>query len=277
MGSEYGIAPLRRQTWRRGAWQTSDDSVAREHPLQIRINGIAYAVIMRTPGHDEELARGFLWTERVISDLKAVRSIRHASADGEQGAEHTVQVVLHDGVDLPALTSRRHLVVNSSCGLCGRASIEALLAEMNDLSNDACRVAPRAISEMSSSLRAGQELFAQSGGTHAAGLFHRSGELLVVREDVGRHNALDKVIGWFVDAHAESVPPAVAMVSGRVSAELVQKANRALIPVLVAVSAPSSLAVQLAEKSGMTLVGFARDASFNVYAGAWRLQGESQP
>jgi len=236
------------------------DEVAREEPLEIRIAGVPIAVTMRTPGHDEELVRGFLVTERVVDGPAQIASVRPCS-DAAEG--NVVQVVLHVPVDLARL--RRNFYASSSCGVCGKATLAGAMACAAPLS-DGVSVSAEMLYALPARLRAAQEVFAATGGLHAAGLFSASGEAMVVREDVGRHNAVDKVVG----SGARGV---VLMVSGRISFEIAQKALAARVPAVAGVSAPSSLAIGLAERAGIALIGFLRGSSFNLYADASRIAG----
>lgn len=249
---------------------SDDDVVVREEPLEIRIGGVPIAVVMRTPGHDEELVRGFVVTERIVDDPRHVTSIRHCSDVPEPEAEDNVmQVVLSEGIEVDLARLRRNIYASSSCGICGKASIEAALATAPPLM-DARRVDAAIIAGLPAALRADQAVFERTGGLHAAGLFTVDGDRLVVREDIGRHNAVDKVVGW-AQTHPAGKRAAILMVSGRVSYEIVQKALAARIPIIGAVSAPSSLAIDLATSGEVTLVGFVRDGTFNVYANPERI------
>jgi FdhD protein len=245
--------------------QRREDSVAREEPLEIQIDGASLAVVMRTPGHDEELATGFLVTERVIARAGDVVSARHCtSAASPEAVDNVLRVVLAPGVEVDLEALRRNLYASSSCGICGKATIENALAAAAPL-DDPARFAPGFFYALPAALEAAQAVFADTGGLHAAGLFAPDGRLLVAREDVGRHNAVDKVVGWALREGRLPLAGHVLLVSGRLSYEIVQKALTARIPVVAAVSAPSSLAVELARASGMTLVGFLRGESLNVY------------
>jgi FdhD protein len=255
---------------------TRADMLAAEEPLGIRVNGTALTITMRTPGDDLELAAGFLVSEAVIrspADIAEIKlcdgtSCGHAGHD-ELG--NIAEVTLAAGVEL-APGARRNFMTTGACGVCGKASIadisvlpHALLAE------DLVRFAPEMLATLPGRLRGAQRVFSRTGGLHAAGLFTTGGELIIVREDVGRHNAVDKVVGWGVLHDRLPLAGCALLVSGRASFELVQKAALAGIPLLAAVSAPSSLAVDLAEEAGLTLVGFLRGPSMNVYTGADRL------
>ncbi|WP_345800026.1 formate dehydrogenase accessory sulfurtransferase FdhD [Microbacterium sp. AZCO] len=257
------------------------DTLAVEEPLEIRVGGAPLVVTMRTPGHDVELAAGFLVSEGVISRGDEFRTAIHCGGPGTGGAvagsgENTynmLDVALAPGVPAPSSDITRNFYTTSSCGLCGKASIDAVeTVSAYDVSGDAVRMDAAALARLPDELRAHQAVFDKTGGLHAAALFDAaSGELLVLREDVGRHNAVDKVVGWAVLEDRLPLRGTVLQVSGRASFELVQKAVMAGIPVLAAVSAPSSLAVELADASGLTLVGFLRGESMNVYSRADRI------
>ncbi len=252
------------------------DSLAVEEPLELRVNGATLAVTMRTPGDDVDLAHGFLVSEGVIVHGEDVRGAIHCGGPGTGGEENTynvLDVTLAAGVAPPAPERTRALMTTSACGLCGAASIDAVEAvSAFDPAADPLRVDAATLAAMPEALRARQSVFERTGGLHAAALIDpANGEVLALREDVGRHNAVDKVIGWAVRQGRLPLAGTVLQVSGRASFELVQKAVMAGIPVLSAVSAPSSLAVDLAERSGLTLVGFVRGRSMNVYARADRV------
>ncbi|WP_295013747.1 formate dehydrogenase accessory sulfurtransferase FdhD [uncultured Microbacterium sp.] len=247
------------------------DTLAVEEPLEIRIAGEPLAVTMRTPGHDVELAIGFLVSEGVISRSDEFLSAIHCGGPGTGGAENTYNVLdaaLAPGVRLPSADEARRFYTTSSCGVCGKASIDAVATTSRfDVADPELVVSAAWIASLPDRLRAEQAAFDKTGGLHAAGLFDaESGELLVVREDVGRHNAVDKVVGWALQSGLLPLRSTVLQVSGRASFELVQKAVMAGIPILSAVSAPSSLAAELAEDAGLTLLGFVRGGSMNVYA-----------
>lgn len=241
------------------------DRVAREEPLEIQLDGVSLAVVMRTPGHDEELALGLLWGERVIGSAGDVVSVRPATtAPTPEAADNILQVRLRDGVKVDWRRLQRNLYASASCGICGKATIEAALGGAPPL-EDPSRFAAGFFLALPARVRAAQQAFEQTGGLHAAGLFDGSGNLLVVREDIGRHNAVDKVVGWALGEGRLPLAGHVLMVSGRISYEIAEKALVARVPVVAAVSAPSSLAVALAEQAKLTLVGFLRGESFNVY------------
>lgn len=250
------------------------DTVTAEEPLEVRVGGRALAVTMRTPGDDFDLAMGFLLTEGLIAGAEDVASLMHCQDEGEDGRPtyNVVDVALRPGVALPDVSLERSFYTTSSCGVCGKASIDAVRVRSTyDVSADAGPIPAQVLVTLPDALRERQKVFDRTGGLHAAGLFTADGQLLAAREDVGRHNAVDKLIGWAAREHRLPLARCVLMVSGRASFELTQKALMAGIPCLAAVSAPSSLAVQLAGESGMTLVGFLRPPKMTVYAGAERL------
>ena len=266
-----------------GAPQRRYDRLATEEPLEIRLRAgdrtQTVAITMRTPGADFELAAGFLFNEGVLANVAALREITYCvdpKIDAEQ-RYNIVNVDLHGSV-LPQLDAlERHFTTTSACGICGRASLEALRDRGLERIDSELRVDPATIVALPDRLAAAQRVFASTGGLHAAALFDARGELLAAREDVGRHNALDKLIGWALMNGRLPLRDHVIMVSGRSSYELVQKTVSAGVPVLCAVSAPSSLAVDLAREFGVTLIGFLRQTRFNVYAGRERIAGVAAP
>ncbi len=242
--------------------------------MELRVGGRALAVTMRTPGHDVELAHGFLLTEGVLTAADDVVTARWCDSVDETGANtyNVLDVALAPGVAPPGTGVERNFYTTSSCGVCGKASLDAVrLRSRFPPAGDPVRVDAATLYALPDALRTAQRVFDSTGGLHAAGLFTDGGTPLVVREDVGRHNAVDKVLGWALLHGRVPAAGCVLMVSGRASFELVQKAVMAGVPVLAAVSAPSSLAVALAVEAGMTLVGFLRGRSMNVYAGAERV------
>jgi FdhD protein len=257
------------------------DTLAVEEPLEIRVGGEPLSVTMRTPGHDVELAAGFLVSEGVISRGDQFRSAIHCGGPGTSpGGENTynvLDVALASHVHVPVRDLARSVYTTSSCGVCGKASIDAVRTESAyDVAADLTRVDASLLAALPDALRAHQAVFDKTGGLHAAGLFDaESGELLVLREDVGRHNAVDKVVGWAVLADRLPLRGTVLMVSGRAGFELAQKAVMAGIPILAAVSAPSSLAVEMAADAGLTVVGFLRGRTMNVYAGMDRVRTDA--
>ncbi len=263
---------LERMEWAAGQAEQALDLVAREEPLELRVGGVAIAVVMRTPGHDEELARGFLLGERIVARSEQIVSIRHCTTvDAAEAEDNILLIRLADEVELDLASLRRNLYTTSSCGVCGKASIAAALAPSRGLHvGPGLRVAASIVLGLPAGLRADQQVFDRTGGLHAAGLFDREGRALVVREDVGRHNAVDKAIGWAAEQGLDFAT-LILFVSGRVSFELTQKTAALGIPIIAAVSAPSSLAIELAKAAGITLVGFVRGERLCVYAGAERI------
>ena len=251
------------------------DTLSIEEPLEIRLvidgqeksPGRSVAITMRTPGDDRDLAAGFLFTEGIVLDRDEIADIRRERCN-------VVRVILRPGVKVDLGLLERHSFIASSCGVCGKRSIAAIRVRCKfPIPAGEPRLACDVVHALPQALETAQEAFARTGGIHASGLFDERGRLLLVREDVGRHNALDKLIGAAFLAGALPLSNRVVLVSGRASFELVQKAVEAGVPVLAAVGAPSSLAVQLAQKCGMTLLGFVRDGRFNVYTGLDRLEG----
>ncbi|MFG2497681.1 formate dehydrogenase accessory sulfurtransferase FdhD [Streptomyces sp. NPDC048441] len=265
---------------RDGAVTERPDTLVAEEPLEIRLNGKPLAITMRTPGDDFALAAGFLVSEGVLGSADELQSIVYcagATADGVN-TYNVVDVKTAPGLVLPDITLERNVYTTSSCGLCGKASLDAVRTTARWAIDDTdggdappVRLGTELLAGLPDRLRAAQRVFDRTGGLHAAALFSEDGELLDVREDVGRHNAVDKLVGRALQDSRLPLSRAVLLVSGRASFELAQKAVMAGIPVLAAVSAPSSLAVDLAAETGLTLVGFLRGASMNVYAGEHRI------
>jgi FdhD protein len=250
------------------------DTLAAEEPLELRVAGKALAVTMRTPGHDVELAHGFLLTEGVIGAAGDVSTARYCDGVDDEGRNtyNVLDLALAPDVAPPDTGVERNFYTTSSCGVCGKAALDAVkLKTRFSPAADGCRVSPETLVTLPDKLRDRQRVFESTGGLHAAGIFTADGEPLVVREDVGRHNAVDKATGWALLNGHVPLAGSVLMVSGRASFELVQKAAMAGLPVLAAVSAPSSLAVELADEQGITLVGFLRGTSMNVYTHAERV------
>ncbi len=265
--------------WRVHPGQISSvsDRVATEEPLEIRLawggEERTVAVTMRTPGADEELAAGFLFAEGVVDRPGRILGIHHR-AEPEGGSDpNIVEAVIGDGPDPNLPTLERHFFSSSACGVCGKAGLAALQVRMPGRLRAGPEVDPEVIAALPGRLRAAQGLFEETGGLHAAALFDAAGALLGLREDVGRHNALDKLLGRaFLDGRTP-LHNHLVLVSGRTSYEILQKCAVAGVPIVCAVSAPSSLAVELAEAFGITLIGFLRGERFNVYAGAERIVG----
>ncbi len=251
---------------RGGVEATRVSRVVVEEPLEIRLNGAPVAVSMRTPGHDVELASGFLFTERAIENPDAIVTIAHCDEN-----ENVIEVTTEPGAAGVHPPAPRAFFANSSCGVCGKASIEELRLDTPDLRDDPSSVSAAQLSTWAAALREEQPLFKQTGSLHAAALFDPTGSVLCVREDVGRHNAVDKVVGWAALAERLPLSGHVLLVSGRCGFEIVQKALVARVPIVAAVSGPSSLAIDLARDADMTLVGFLRGDEMNVYTAAHRL------
>ena len=248
------------------------DSLAAEEPLEIRLSGVPVTVTMRTPGNDLELAAGFLLAEGLIEQAAQIRTIRHCTGPPGGHERNVVDVELTPGTPGRQAPKPRNFMTTSACGLCGKATIDDVRVRAPyDLADDPVVVPQSVLAGLPDRLRAAQRVFDRTGGLHAAGLFDSRGELVALREDVGRHNAFDKVIGWAALEGRLPLRSHVILASGRASFELTQKALAAGIPVLASVSAPSSLAVELAATSGMTLVGFLRGRTMNVYAGDHRV------
>ncbi|MFT3661160.1 MAG: formate dehydrogenase accessory sulfurtransferase FdhD [Gordonia sp. (in: high G+C Gram-positive bacteria)] len=252
------------------------DLLAVEEPLELRIGGRPFTVTMRTPGNDVELVAGLLHAEGVITDPGHLAVARYcAGATGESGENtyNVLDVTLADGVPAPEPGLERNVLTTSACGVCGATSIDAVTSvTRHPVHDDPLRIDPELLAGFPDELRRRQKVFERTGGLHAAALFDgRTGDLLVMREDVGRHNAVDKVLGRALLQGLLPARETVLMVSGRASFELTQKALMAGVPLLAAVSAPSSLAAELAEEAGLTLVGFLRGPSMVVYSGAQRV------
>ena len=269
------VTPTRLLRYTNGrATGEADDVLAAEEPLEIRVEGRSIAVVMRTPGHDRELVAGFLLTEGVIKSAKDLFDITTCVAPAGAGKGNAVDVALArpGAVDLEKLT--RHVFTSSSCGICSQASIDAVLRVRKPLA-DRVRIEARTLLALPAALAEQQTTFHTTGGLHACALFDRTGRLLALREDVGRHNALDKLIGWALLEKRTPLRGHAVLLSGRASFEMMQKAHAAGIPVVAAISAPSSLAVEFARTSGQTLAGFVRGGSMNLYAGAQRIASQA--
>ncbi len=254
-----------------GSRHTRDDQLAVEEPLEIRVDGKSVVVVMRSPGNDEELAAGFLYTESIIQSADELESIAHRHDPKNPDLANVVDVVTSGGINLEKRGWQRNFVSASSCGLCGKLTIESVRLQVPSVRDDKLSVTPALLRTLPDKMRAEQSGFKETGGIHAAGLFDREGNLLLVREDIGRHNAVDKIVGASLLGGNVPLRGHVLMVSGRTSFEIVQKALIARIPLVAAVSAASSLAVELADSCSMGLVGFLRGNSLNVYAGSNRV------
>jgi FdhD protein len=243
------------------------DCVAAEEPLEIRIEGHSVAVVMRTPGHDRELAAGFLLTENLIRTPDDLFDITQC---GRSGDDHVVNVTLRDPSAFDPAKLTRNVFSSSSCGVCSKATIDAVRQSFPPI-EDESRIAVETLQDLPAVLRRAQETFNRTGGLHACAIFDLSGNMQSVREDVGRHNALDKLIGRALFENRLPLREQVLLLSGRVSFEMMQKALAAGIPIVVAISAPTSLAIDFARESKQTLIGFLRDETMNIYAGAERV------
>jgi FdhD protein len=244
------------------------DDIAREEPLEIRIEGRSIAVVMRTPGHDRELAAGFLLSEGVISSPGEIFEISECPGNAQNARElgNLLEVLLVKGNSFDVESLTRHVFSSSSCGVCGKATIESVFGNFPKI-RSAAKIAPAQIATYPDKLRAAQAAFDKTGGLHASAIFNPEGDVVVLREDVGRHNALDKVIGWSLLEDRLPLSGHTLLLSGRISFELMQKALAAGIPTVAGISAPSSLAVEFARESGQTLIGFLRGETMNIYAG----------
>jgi len=257
--------------WNDGLERRVADDLATEEPLEIRVGTTVLTITMRTPGDDFELAAGFLHAEGIVDRREDIARISFGRGPDGSPSGNVVDVALRrEGeVDLGAL--QRHFVAASSCGVCGRTSIDAIRARQTPPPNPQFRIEPDLLTRLPPVLRSAQRVFGRTGGLHAAGLFDANGELVVVREDIGRHNAVDKVIGEALLRGRLPLSERILLVSGRGGFEIVQKALVAGVPILASVSAPSSLAVQMARDGGLTLIGFLRDRRFIVYSHANRV------
>lgn len=264
--TEADTSPIQEVTLQRltagGSSEIRQDITAREEPLEIRVEGRSVAVVMRTPGHDEELTAGFLVTEGVVQKPHDILEISQCPSTGNTHG-NVVDVLLGGAVvNWESLT--RHVFSASSCGLCGKTSIDSVFQRFPQVDAD-WQVSAELLTRLPEQLRAAQETFSKTGGLHASAIFDRAGNLLVAREDVGRHNALDKVLGFGLQKGWLPFSEHILLVSGRVSFEIIQKALAAGIPIVAAISAPSSLAVEFAQEAGQTLIGFLRGNTMNVY------------
>lgn len=256
--------------WQENEYQQREDLLTVEEPFEVRIGGRSLAVIMRTPGNDRALAMGFLFTEGVITDASDVLSITDAVDEDGLPLANVVDVTLRserqqESFQAQPTAFERHFAVSASCGLCGKNSIADLLISVSPIEQMEPHIASSVLYELPARLRPGQAVFTYTGGLHAAGLFSAEGALLLLREDVGRHNAVDKIIGHGLLHGQFPYTHHILLVSGRTSFEIIQKALLARIPCIAAISAPSSLAVELAERGGITLIGFLRNHTMNVY------------
>jgi FdhD protein len=275
----FSITQIRLQRYNEASVMDDVDLLAVEEPMEIRLGfgpegereQRSLAITMRTPGHDFELALGFAFSENIIRSMDDVIHVVYCHDAGRQQGDNIVRIELKPGCTPDWQKLQRHVYTTSSCGVCGKTSIESVQKHCSKL-EDSYTIPAQRISNLHQEMQAAQPVFAHTGGLHASALFNSAGDLKLLREDVGRHNALDKVVGAMLLQHQLPLSDYLLLVSGRASFELVQKAAMAGIPMVVAVGAPSSLAVQLARECNMTLVGFARNHKFNVYSGGHRIR-----
>ncbi|MFZ8895258.1 MAG: formate dehydrogenase accessory sulfurtransferase FdhD [bacterium] len=258
-----------------GSRNSLHDAVAVEEPLEIRLSvegfTLRVATTMRTPGNDKELALGFLWSEGIIRDIESIQSVKRSTDPRLEVSENVIVVELSAGTQVDWSRLNRRTDVQSSCGICGRQSLQSLKNFQISQPRGTSWPEDLSLGIFLEQLSSSQNMFQRTGGVHASGLFDYDGNLICLREDVGRHNALDKVVGWSLDQQFVPAKDTILLVSGRISFELVQKALLVGIPNLVGIGAPSSLAIELAEEFDLTLLGFLRENSVNVYSGDWRI------
>ena len=258
-----------------GSRNSLHDAVAVEEPLEIRLSvkgfTLRVATTMRTPGNDKELALGFLWSEGIIREIESIQSVKRSTDPRLEVSENVIVVELSAGTQLDWSRLNRRTDVQSSCGICGRQSLQSLKNFQISQPRGTSWPEDLSFGIFLEQLSSSQNIFQRTGGVHASGLFDYDGNLICLREDVGRHNALDKVVGWSLDKQFVPAKDTILLVSGRISFELVQKALLAGIPNLVGIGAPSSLAIELAKEFDLTLLGFLRENSVNVYSGDWRI------
>lgn len=278
---DHGQRDCRVMQYRDGGLTERADFLAVEEPMEIRCvfgpdekrTGKSLSITMRTPGNDYELAAGFLLTEGIVQNADQIQSFEHVGPADSMGLQNTIRVYLKPDVEIDYQLLQRHFYTTSSCGVCGKASLDAINVQgVNAVEHSSEQIGAALICGLPDKLREAQTLFESTGGIHAAGLFDFQGNLISMREDVGRHNAMDKLIGDQLLLGQEKLSDRIIVVSGRASFELLQKALVPEVPVLVAVGAPSSLAVDLAERFNMTLIGFTSSDRFNIYAGASRIR-----
>jgi FdhD protein len=262
--------------WNDGELRRKDDYLAAEEPLEIRVGDEPLSVTMRTPGHDRELAAGFLFTEGFVQSREQIVKLETREAQDGVNRGNVIQAELVPDAAPDFVKMKRHFFAASSCGICGKASIDSIRSRLLRAPNPDFRLDAEILVRMPDALRSSQDVFQRTGGLHAAALFDPSGKLLVLREDIGRHNAVDKGIGWALLAGLVPLSDSVLLVSGRGGFEIVQKAIVAGVPVVASVSAPSSLAVQLARELRLTLIGFLRGRRFVIYAGEERVAAKAQ-
>ena len=262
--------------WNDGNLREKEDFLAAEEPLEIRIGENPLSVTMRTPGHDLELAAGFLFTEGLIERREQLLSLETLFGKEERDRGNVVRAELSADAAPDFQKLRRHFFASSSCGICGKASIDAVRSRLVRLPDAGFRIEGEVLLALPDALRSSQDVFDRTGGLHAAALFDAAGRLEVLREDIGRHNAVDKVIGWALGEGKLPLSNSILLVSGRGGFEIVQKTIAAGVPLLASVSAPSGLAVQLARELGLTLIGFLRGRRFVIYAGKERVNRSRQ-
>jgi FdhD protein len=262
--------------WDDGRLRRKDDYLAAEEPLEIRVGDDPLSVTMRTPGHDRELAAGFLFTEGLIQHREQILKLETAEPHDGTNRGNVIEAALAPEAAPDFAKMKRHFFAASSCGICGKASIDSIRSRLLAAPNPDFRLDAEILVRLPDALRDSQDVFQRTGGLHAAALFDPSGKLLVLREDIGRHNAVDKVIGWALLEDRVPLSDSVLLVSGRGGFEIVQKSIVAGVPVVASVSAPSSLAVQLARELHLTLIGFLRGRRFVIYAGEERMAGKTQ-
>jgi FdhD protein len=261
--------------WDDGKLRRKDDYLAAEEPLEIRVGDDPLSVTMRTPGHDRELAAGFLFTEGLIQRREQIFKLETAEPQDGTNRGNVIQAELAPDAAPDFEKMKRHFFAASSCGICGKASIDSIRSRLLAAPNPDFRLDAELLVRLPDALRSSQDVFQRTGGLHAAALFNPQGKLLVLREDIGRHNAVDKVIGWALLEGRVPLSDSVLLVSGRGGFEIVQKAIIAGVPVVASVSAPSSLAVQLARELRLTLIGFLRGRRFVIYAGEERVAAKA--
>jgi FdhD protein len=261
--------------WDDGTLRRKDDYLAAEEPLEIRVGDDPLSVTMRTPGHDRELAAGFLFTEGLVQHRQQIVKLETGAAQDGTHRGNVLQAELAPEAAPDFVKMKRHFFAASSCGICGKASIDSIRSRLLAAPNPDFRLDAEILVGMPDALRSSQDVFRRTGGLHAAALFDPRGELLVLREDIGRHNAVDKIIGWALLEGLVPLSDSVLLVSGRGGFEIVQKAIVAGVPVVASVSAPSSLAVQLARELRLTLIGFLRGRRFVIYAGEQRVEAKA--
>ncbi len=265
------IHAFRLTRYEAGEARPFDDELATEEPLEIRVEGQSIAVVMRTPGHDRELAAGFVLTDGIIKSAEDVFDITACVAAGAAGKGNVIDVGLAAPGAFDVARFSRHIITSASCGVCSKTSIDAVMQLREPLPADKLRISPELFFALPQRLAQHQETFKRTGGLHACALFDLEGKLLAAREDVGRHNALDKLLGWALLEKMTPLSKHLVLLSGRASFEMMQKSYAAGVPIVAAISAPSSLAVEFARESGQTLAGFLRGHTMNVYAGAERV------